>query len=421
MPSEIVDKWFNSKKPAQIDNTRLILRESPIVKGKPLSVQQGQAEVFFAKSSNSSKYILKIFHNGKNPNTAYLNKATSILPSHRALHCGTERKILTKNSIRKEPGVYYSNELANYFDGNILMPFISGLDWASVIDQIRNGKRILPKENRLKLCKSLSGVIKLLEDHQISHRDLSVGNVFINPNTVEISLIDFDSMYHPSLSMPKYSAIGTEGYTAPFVDANKATLTHSPLADRFALTMLCVEFLILDSSSPFSHEGGIFKQDEINRRSGKTISYAQDKLKKHYPAMLKLFMRALSSNSFNECPTPSEWLLGKPSVTPEFSVDMLPEISIGTIETKTILFPNNPWENMKGKVNHGTIIQPVFQHHPSVNRNDRPLHLDGTLEVYLHSLQLPVAEKSLGNNRPDLDRIFRNVPAFNLEVLLKKT
>ncbi len=419
MPSEAMNKWFSSKKPAQIESLKLFLRESPILKGKPLSVQQGQAEVFFARSKNGSKVILKIFHEGKSPNAAYLNKTATILPSHPALRCGKEREILTATSLRKNQGVYYSKDLGNYLEGGIVMPFIPGLDWMSVIDQIRNGRRVLSRENRLKLCISLAQTIKLLEEHQISHRDLSGGNVFIDPSTFNVSLIDFDSLYHPNLMMPKISAIGTEGYIAPFVDSKKTALTHSHIADRFALMVLCVEFLILDSSSPFSHEGGIFKQEEIYRRSGKTIFYAQEKLKKHYPAMLKLFMQALNSRSFNQCPAPHDWLLNKPSAASEFSIEMLPEVSIQTPKPRTILLPDDPWQS-KGELNHVALAQSISQPCQSNHCFNKPLSCDSTLEVYLRSLELPMAKATSRNNRACLGKVFKGFTKFGLEGLLGK-
>ena len=337
-------------------------------------------------------YILKHFHDSKRPETRYLNAVSSLLPRHKAFRCGTERKVLSKSSLA--PGFYATPKLAAYLENSILMPHIDGQDWNSVIDTLRNGKRTLSCVQRLALCSNLAGVVKLLEDHQISHRDLSGGNVFIDPETLDVSLIDLDSLYHPGLKMPSMTTIGSEGYTAPFASANNPAATYCSCADRFALTILCVEFLILDSTGPFCHEGGIFEQNDLNRRQGKTLAYAVSKLKTLHPNVLKQLNAAIKSRTYKDCPAPQEWII-KDSITAKVpSLESLPQVRFASFRPRDIhvvKLPENPWHNLKGEFKNGTFAQSVAQRHSPDFESVRPLDLDGSAQVYLRTVENPVA------------------------------
>jgi len=78
-------------------------------------------------------------------------------------------------------------------------------------------------------------------------------------------------------------------------------------ADRFALAILLVEFLVLDKGAPLAAEGGMFRQDELCARSGHAVDLAREGLKRDYPAALPLFEAAIGSNDFADCPSPEDW------------------------------------------------------------------------------------------------------------------
>ncbi len=348
MPSDIVNNWLNGRKYAQIDSLRLKPREHPTAGGTPLSAQRGQAEAFYLRSENNEFWIAKKFYPNKCPDTDYLNAIGSILPQHKAFRCGTERRVLTSASLKKVTGSYYSKQLADWLENVVLMPQIGGFDWASMTERIRDREVFLSEIERSALCVNLATAVKEMEACSISHRDLSNGNIFVNPRSFEVSLIDFDSLFHPDLPMPAYTTAGSEGYTAPFVEPGDAQSTYCNLADRFALAVLCVEFLILTAESPFYHEGGVFSQEDIDRRNGATVDYAERELRKACPDALELFRRALSAGTFQDCPSPDDWIAIFRDFGCCLSVDDLPEVSFALIETvpvACVALPDNPWNN----------------------------------------------------------------------------
>jgi serine/threonine protein kinase len=200
MHSDLMNKWLKSKKPALLNNLRLCLKESPFVPKTPLCIQCGQAEVFFLKADDNKTYILKRFHGNNCPDSTYIEAIASLLPPYKPFQCGTQRQVLRKSSLKHAVGCFYSPELAAYLEKTILMPKTAGQDWNSLNEQQRNRKVTVSRNGRLALCNNLAQIIKSMEKHQVSHRDLSAGNVFLDKATLEVALIDFDSLYHPGWS-----------------------------------------------------------------------------------------------------------------------------------------------------------------------------------------------------------------------------
>ena len=132
MPSEPIEKWFKSKKYAQIDGQILRPKKHPQMQDAPLSVLRGQAEAIFLEDKDGRQWILKIFSANKCPNTSYLNGIRRILPNNPAFQCGTDRKVLSKLSLKKDSGYYYSTQLAGVLENCVLMPRIYGDDWATI-------------------------------------------------------------------------------------------------------------------------------------------------------------------------------------------------------------------------------------------------------------------------------------------------
>lgn len=311
MSAESVETWLKSRKYAQIDGKRLKPLPHRALKGMPMAVQRGQAEVFFLLSDNGKQWIIKKFHQGRCPNKSYLKSVNRMLPKHKGFRSGINRRVLTEKHLKKIHGCYYNRNLQQWLDGSILMPRIKGMDWAALADEIRDGDRQLENEQRLLLCRNLSELVCLLESNQCAHRDLSSGNTFIIPDTWEVALIDFDCFYHPSLSMPKSTTCGTEGYIPKFVwhyGTPSLNVTWCHYADRFSLALLNTEFLVLDKGTSLTADGGMFDQDELRARSGKIIRHTVKKLKSEYPEAASLFQVAINSRSYKDCPSPQDWI-----------------------------------------------------------------------------------------------------------------
>ena len=311
MSAELVCYWLQSKRNAIICLISLKPIEHSSRKGKPLSSRKGQAEAFFLIDDKGNWWILKKFHNARNLEHKYLTRVGSLLPKHDGFTCGTQRYVLSRGSLCKTLGCFYSKDLDYWLDGSVLMPRVAGLDWSALAGKIRKGG-IKPSElQRLTICKNLTSLVELLETRQCCHRDLSSGNIFIDENTWEVYLIDFDSFYHPSLRMPQFTTCGTPGYTSHLAcnndkfDPGKTWCQH---VDRFALALLNAEFLLLGPQSKATEEGGIFDQDELRKQKGPGIKSVVASLKSRYPQAAQLLQAAIQSTSFSDCPAPKDWL-----------------------------------------------------------------------------------------------------------------
>ncbi len=211
MPCTPVERWLQSGQAALIGSYSLRPVEHKLAKGKPLSSQKGQAEAFFLVDASGSWWILKKFRQGCILDNFYLEKVASVLPKDPGFACGTGRDILATGVLRKAKGYHHSRGLDRWLDGTILMPRVKGVDWAGLADEIRDGEVVLEQPLRLTLCRNLTRLVELLEAHGCAHRDLSCGNVFVVTGTGEVCLIDFDSLFHPSVAMPNASICWRQG------------------------------------------------------------------------------------------------------------------------------------------------------------------------------------------------------------------
>ena len=310
MATEVMEQWVKNGRYAVVNQRRIKPIENTRLKGKPLSSQKGQAEAFFLIDDKRDWLVLKKFNTGRAPDRAYLSKVGSLLPMDPGFTCGTDRQILSKTDLVKIKGCHYNAELARWLDGTVIMPKVSGYDWSTVADDIRVGTTNLDTTQRFTLCRNLTRLIELLEEGHCCHRDLSCGNIFIESSTGAVSLIDFGSFYHPSLSMPKVTTCGTEGYTAPYAWDNStpnARRTWCEGADRYALSLLNAEFLVVTKGTEVTSEGGIFEQDELRNRFGRKINSILSELRRQYPPAAQLLKRTIHSRNPKDCPSPQEW------------------------------------------------------------------------------------------------------------------
>ena len=303
---DIIEHWLNSKQFAHIDGLALRPKEHQLLKGSPLCVSRGQATAFYLQDTTQQLWILKKFLPGRNLEREYLTAIQPLIPKNIGFESGFQRRILTSYMLLHADSHYFSSELSSWLADTILMPCVKGDDWATIAEKIRQGQFILTKEERLYLCYSLIEQVGLLERYQIAHRDLSSTNIFIDTTTWQIHFIDWDSLYHPSLKMPGNTTSGTNGYTAPLAKQDYQR-TWIPYADRFSMAILILEFLAVVPGISLTNDGGIFDQDELNKRGGRGIAAIVDRLNKDFPQVHRLFGQVLLSNSFREMPSPSQW------------------------------------------------------------------------------------------------------------------
>jgi len=310
MSAQVMEHWLNSHRNAIIYMFSLKPLEHNLLKGKPLSSTKGQAEAFFLIDDKGKMWVLKKFHNTHRLDRKYLSKIDPLLPNHNGFICGKDRYVLSRGLLKRTFGCYYTKDLDSWLEGTILMPRITGLDWANLADDIRDSNVTLNEVERITICKNLTNLIALLEANHCCHRDLSCGNVFIDLDTFDVYLIDFDSMYHPSLRMPKATTCGTSGYMSHLAwnnDRPDPAKTWCEYADRYGLAILNTEFLLVTPGSKFTGEGGIFNEDELKKRQGSGINSIIRKLNSKYPGAAQLLKTAINSSSFSDCPSPLQW------------------------------------------------------------------------------------------------------------------
>lgn len=306
----VVD-WLISGLNVIIERFSLKPIEHNMIKGKPLSSQKGQAEAFFLIDDKGRWWVLKKFHSNSDLERGYLHKIARLLPGEQPFISGNRRRILSQYSLKKTRGYYFDKELSTWLDGTILMHRVDGLDWAGLADGIREGSTILEPSDRIRICRALASTTKILESKRCSHRDYSCGNIFINMETGIVSLIDYDSLYHPSLRIPRATTCGTMGYMSHLVWRNgkpDPKTTWCEHADRYALALLNTEFLMVEPGSRLTGDGGLFDQEELRLQGGTHLDRIILDMNTKYPGAAGLLKSAIQCGNFSKCPSPQEWI-----------------------------------------------------------------------------------------------------------------
>ena len=308
----VAAEWLRSGEVASLDGIDVVILSYPGLPSMPFELKRGQASAFVLKDRQSRNWILRKFSPGRDPEIAYVRAIRNLVPHETGFESGSQRRILTSHAVGRG---FATPEFADWIEKTILMPRVGGESWAGLADLVRDSTITLDEDARATICRSLARCVRGLERAGVSHRDLSNTNVFIDPATWNVHFIDWDSLYHPSLILPSNTTAGSLGYTAPFVMTAKgedAGESWRPHADRFAMALLCTEFLMLHRGSPFTHEGGLFEQHDLYARNGPTVRKMQRDLSSRHPAIGRLFERALQAGTFAACPSPDEWLAASP-------------------------------------------------------------------------------------------------------------
>ncbi|MBI3835650.1 MAG: serine/threonine protein kinase [Planctomycetes bacterium] len=310
MARNALQEWFSDGRPATIAGHILRLHEHAALPGTPLLVQRGQAVVAFLQADDQTEWVLKKFVPGRQPDLTYLQSVSKVLPNLPAFRSATQRILLDEHALTSGSGCYCSRALRDGLRGALLQPRQPGNNWTSLADEIRDGKIRMDASVRLRLCRQLTEAVDVMEAAGAAHRDLSGGNVLIDWLLWQLGLIDFDSVYHTSLAMPDGTTAGTEGYCAPFVFSGgvaDSRRSWCPCADRYALAILNVEFLLMDGSSSCAEDGGLFPQEQLRTRHGLRIDEVRGQLKRQFPSAVWLFDSAIHASAFLDCPSTGDW------------------------------------------------------------------------------------------------------------------
>lgn len=116
------------------------------------------------------------------------------------------------------------------------------MDWVDAIllkDYI--SQHISDSDSIRSLASSFLQMVKDLHHHHLSHGDLQHGNILVN-NSGELTLVDYDSMYVPSLEEFPDDIKGLDGYQHP-ARQNNPKLT--PKADYFSELIIYTSLIAL--------------------------------------------------------------------------------------------------------------------------------------------------------------------------------
>lgn len=353
---DVMQAWSGAGVPAVLDDIALKPRRADASSTVPLMIKGGQASVYCLTDGNNGQWWLKKFLPGREPAPAYVEAIQPLIPCRPGFESGFERRVLKGSSV--SDSAYSNPEFASWVDGTILMREVAAPTWAELAASIKTGAKALPRVERLFLCGKLSEKVDWLESASLAHRDLSAANVMVDPVNVEVHLIDWDSLYHPSLAMSANAAPGTEGYMAPFVRADggaDARLTWQEGADRFALAILNAEILAVSADSALSPGGGLFAQDALYNRTGRTVSDVRNNLQHSCPGAARLLDAALTAPSFEKCPGPSDWINLLGTEMPNGAHEVWAEESPPAEEARSVYTP--PYEPHFVEVNSSAFVR----------------------------------------------------------------
>lgn len=306
---DVLQSWLTSGEYALLDDIALLPRYRGPSSAEPLVTESEEGFAYFLIDKAERGWILKKFVAGQEPDRTYVDAIQALIPRKPGFESGFGRKILSCSSVSR--AAFYNREFEAWLDGSVLMPQIDSPTWSEVADSIRNGSVTLSAVKRLLLCNKLSRMVDCLESAGVAHRDLSSRNILIDTLNIELHFVDWDNLYHASLAMQSNATFGTNGYIAAFVRADDAQHLHRTWhekSDRFALAVLNSELLVIRAGSLRVEDGGLLRQNDIDKRSGTTLFKVRNTLCHTFPVAVKLLDAALNACSFAECPSPTDWI-----------------------------------------------------------------------------------------------------------------
>jgi Ca2+/Na+ antiporter len=128
----------------------------------------------------------------------------------------------------KNPAVYFPALMMEWIDGVNLNTYITS--------NIETPRKISD------IAKKFLSVAIRLQSYGISHGDLSGDNILVNPSG-EITLVDYDGMYVPSLKGMKAPENGHDHFQHP----NRTTSTYSERLDNFSVLVIYLSLLAVAS------------------------------------------------------------------------------------------------------------------------------------------------------------------------------
>lgn len=295
-------EWLESGQAAVIDG--FALHPQRFGAHRILFTSRGQAAVYYLRDERQGEWMLKKFHPGRAPDAAHVLAVQSLVPREPGFEAAFQRRCIRRDLISSSG--FAPPDFIAWLDGTLLMPRVIASDWSGMLDQVRGGTVDLSLANRTAIAARLCTKVEVLERSQLAHRDLSATNVMLDA-AHNVHLIDWDSLYAPSLAMPANTTCGTNGYMAPFVRGKDSSATWLVGGDRFALAVLILEVFASEAGCALNNDGSLLDQPHLNARGGPTIDRALEAAAHRTTTVQALFTRALHAPTAIECPSPGEW------------------------------------------------------------------------------------------------------------------
>lgn len=188
-----------------------------------------------------------------------------------------------------------------------LMPWLSGVAWASIIAQPPLHDRYGPRE-AMQCASMLAKVLANLESRGLAHSDIAGSNVHVDMAIEEIELLDLENLYSPVLTPFPRAIIGTPGYQHPHLSPKGQ---WNARGDRFSGAIILTEMLswwdplVRQEAMPDAET--LFQPSDLGTKTLPRWHRVRDAIYTLAAPALALFDRAWVSSSLDECPTLAEW------------------------------------------------------------------------------------------------------------------
>jgi serine/threonine protein kinase len=278
----------------EIDGKQFRFAPHPVVPSIPWG-QEGRHAVVFRLNQNGRAYALKVFRPVfRHPGLIEAAEALSFYQDLPGMEV-CQQIVITPETHPKLVEKYED------LDHAMLMPWMEGYTWFDLLQE----KAAISLEGSRALAESMAWVLYTLETNHLAHCDLSSGNVIVNPDRVNIHLIDVEDLYSPWLEIPPYVPAGSMGYQHQEVSR---TGQWGPLGDRFAGAVLMAE--MLGWAHPMIREAAwgesYFAPDEMQKDSER-YRLLIDTIKLYDMGFIETFEAAWRSRKLEDCPPLRTW------------------------------------------------------------------------------------------------------------------
>lgn len=257
--------------------------------------QEGRHAVVYRLQNNGDAYALKVFRPAFR-HTGLIAAAEALWTYHELPGLRVcQQSVITREGY---PELIDQHEDLDYA---MVMPWIEGSTW---FDLLQNKQKISLDQSRA-LAENMAWVLYALELNQMAHCDLSSGNIIVNPDIIQVNLVDVEDLYSPWLEPPPLVPAGSMGYQHRESAQNGQ---WGPLGDRFAGIVLLAEMLGWAHPDVRKQAWGesYFAPDEMQQDSERYQTLVRV-LRIYDPGFAEAFEQAWRSEKIESCPPLKTW------------------------------------------------------------------------------------------------------------------